>query len=186
MTAAPHHSDPVFPRARLARPGWRLVVPLAIVVAGLLAATVATGVLLRVSFQIPARQHQAIVSGHLLRALGQVETMAAFRQSNAAMTGAEFDRFAARLFDEKSGLVALSWAQRVADRDRAAFEQEAGGDGLPGYQITDMAADGLVRAESRPEYFPVRFGVTLAVASIRFEYAPIILPIKSRLPLTAP
>ena len=186
MTAAPHHSDPVFPRARLARPGWRLVVPLAIVVAGLLATTVATGVLLRVSFQIPARQHQAIVSGHLLRALGQVETMAAFRQSNAAMTGAEFDRFAARLFDEKSGLVALSWAQRVADRDRAAFEQEAGGDGLPGYQITDMAADGLVRAESRPEYFPVRFGAPLAVASIRFEYAPIILPIKSRLPLTAP
>ncbi|MDA0654711.1 MAG: CHASE domain-containing protein, partial [Proteobacteria bacterium] len=170
MSTAPLHSEPDRPPPRRARAGRRYAAPLAVVVAGALAATIVAAVLLRVAFYIPFQQHQAIVSGHLLRALGQVEVMAAFRQSNAGMTGAEFDRFAAKLLSEESGLVALSWAPRVADGDRAVFEQQAAGDGLPGYQITDMTAEGRIRAESRPEYFPVRFGVPLQTAQPALGY----------------
>src|SRR5579862_9427820 len=66
----------------------------------------------------------------------------------------------------RSGLQALSWAPRVVDADRAAFEAAGRAEGFDDYRIKEPGATGMLKpAESRPVYFPLRYSAPANSAS---------------------
>ncbi len=80
----------------------------------------------------------------------------------AELDHTRFEVFARNIFLAshllRSGLQALSWAQRVSDAERAAFEADAGAEGLSNYCIKEPGETGaLTCAKSRPVYFPLRY-----------------------------
>ena len=67
---------------------------------------------------------------------------------------AEFRAVAAPLLHRSPWQATFAWLPRVADADRAAFENAA--DGLDGISIRELRADGsMVRAARHDEYFPI-------------------------------
>jgi diguanylate cyclase (GGDEF)-like protein/PAS domain S-box-containing protein len=81
---------------------------------------------------------------------------AAFQASEHGISRREFQSFSDHLFHDKNAILATSWIPRVTQSERAAHELEAARDGLPGYEIKSIAADGsLSPAKEASEYFPV-------------------------------
>ena len=96
----------------------------------------------------------------------------------AGLDQARFEAYANNVFLAshilRSGLQALSWAPRVTDADRAAFEAAAQAEGLADYHINEPSAAGALQpAAARPVYFPLRY------AAPRNSGAPIGLDILS-------
>jgi signal transduction histidine kinase len=88
----------------------------------------------------------------------------------AALDQARFDAYARNIFLAshfiRSGLQALTWAPRVTDSDRAAFEAAARAEGLTEYGIRDSVTNaGLEPAEHRPIYFPLRYAAPAGKAA---------------------
>jgi len=70
----------------------------------------------------------------------------------------EFNGFANTML---SWTEAYSWSPRVLDADRPAFEAQARRDGLKGYSIKSIAADGALEPSPRRDlYYPVRYSQT--------------------------
>jgi diguanylate cyclase (GGDEF)-like protein/PAS domain S-box-containing protein len=81
---------------------------------------------------------------------------AAFQASEHGISRREFQSFSDDLFHDKTAIFGTSWIPRVARSERSAHEREAARDGLPGYEIRSIAADGnLYPAKDADEYFPI-------------------------------
>ncbi|MBI4626673.1 MAG: CHASE domain-containing protein [Verrucomicrobia bacterium] len=82
---------------------------------------------------------------------------------NEALGRAGFARAAQVLLQRHPGILALEWAPRVTAAQRADWERAGAADFGSGFQIVQRRREGGdMRAESRPEYFPVWFAEPLA------------------------
>ena len=81
-----------------------------------------------------------------------------FESANEDVTRSEFEVFGGRLFENHPGILRVGWVPKVNRKERADYEAAAITDGVPGYRIKALAADGsLSPAPERNSYFPVFF-----------------------------
>jgi CHASE1-domain containing sensor protein len=74
------------------------------------------------------------------------------------VTRAEFRAFVRHPLARYPWIYALEWIPRVPGMERAKFEAAAVADGLPGFHFKqDAPAGSPVRADERPEYFPLYY-----------------------------
>ena len=79
-----------------------------------------------------------------------------FESTNEEITRSEFETFSGRLFERHPGIVRVAWVPRINRKERAEYEAAAIGDGISGYQIRSLGADGsITTSPQRDEYFPV-------------------------------
>lgn len=90
--------------------------------------------------------------------INEIEALGALFDSSEVVERKEFALFAGKQLPKSPYIQALEWIPRVADRERAEYEERARRDGLAGFQITERKTQGvMVRADRREEYFPVYF-----------------------------
>jgi diguanylate cyclase (GGDEF)-like protein len=81
-----------------------------------------------------------------------------FESANEEVTRSEFEVFSGRLFENHPGILRVGWAPRIKRKERANYEAAAVNDGVVGYQIKSLSADGsLSPAPQSNEYFPIFF-----------------------------
>jgi diguanylate cyclase (GGDEF)-like protein len=81
-----------------------------------------------------------------------------FESANEEITRSEFETFSGRLFEGHLGVLRIAWIPRVNRKERAEYEAGAIADGVSGYRIKSLAADGsITTSPERDEYFPVLF-----------------------------
>jgi diguanylate cyclase (GGDEF)-like protein len=81
-----------------------------------------------------------------------------FESANEDVTRSEFEVFGGRLFENHPGILRAGWLPKVNRKERADYEAAAVNDGVAGYQIKSLAADGgLSPAPQSNSYFPVFF-----------------------------
>jgi diguanylate cyclase (GGDEF)-like protein len=81
-----------------------------------------------------------------------------FESANEETTRSEFEVFSGRLFENHPGILRVGWVPRINRKERADYEAAAANDGVAGYQIKALAADGgLSPAPQSNEYFPIFF-----------------------------
>jgi CHASE1-domain containing sensor protein len=90
--------------------------------------------------------------------LNKVVALRALYDANDFVSRDEFEKFSQGILRGQTAILAVSWTPRVTQAERHAHELAAVRDGLPGYQIKSIAADGrLVAAADRSEYFPILY-----------------------------
>jgi hypothetical protein len=81
-----------------------------------------------------------------------------FESANEEVTRSEFEAFAGRLFERHPGILRVAWLPRVNRKERAEYEAAAITDGISGYRIKSLNADGsITTAPQNDEYYPVSF-----------------------------
>ncbi len=96
------------------------------------------------------------ISRRIGAALNTLNALALHLESKRNIERQGFERFAGGLFESSPGIQALEWIPRVTARQRGGLEASAQRDGLTGFEFKERGADGsMVRAETRPEYYPV-------------------------------
>jgi len=81
-----------------------------------------------------------------------------FESANEEITRSEFETFSGRLFEQHPGILRISWIPRINRKERAEYEAAAVGDGISGYRIKSLLADGdVATAPQGDEYFPIFF-----------------------------
>jgi diguanylate cyclase (GGDEF)-like protein len=81
-----------------------------------------------------------------------------FESASEEITRSEFETFSGRLFEQHPGILRISWIPRINRKERAEYEAAAVGDGISGYRIKSLLADGgVATAPQGDEYFPVFF-----------------------------
>jgi diguanylate cyclase (GGDEF)-like protein len=81
-----------------------------------------------------------------------------FESASEEVTRSEFEVFSRRLFENHPGLIRVGWLPKIYQKERADWEAAAVVDGVVGYRIRALTADGIVSpAPPRPQYFPVYF-----------------------------
>jgi diguanylate cyclase (GGDEF)-like protein len=81
-----------------------------------------------------------------------------FESANEEITRSEFETFSGRLFEGHPGVLRVAWLPRVNRKERAEYEAGAIADGVSGYRIKSLGADGsIAMAPELDEYFPVLF-----------------------------
>jgi diguanylate cyclase (GGDEF)-like protein len=81
-----------------------------------------------------------------------------FESANEEITRSEFETFSGRLFEHHPGILRVAWVPRINRKERAEYEAAAIGDGISGYRIKSLVADGrTATAPESDEYFPVFF-----------------------------
>src|ERR1700675_3235123 len=81
-----------------------------------------------------------------------------FESANEEITRSEFEVFSGRLFENHLGILRVSWIPRINRKERAEYEAAAVGDGISGYRIKSLLADGgTATAPQGDEYLPIFF-----------------------------
>jgi diguanylate cyclase (GGDEF)-like protein len=81
-----------------------------------------------------------------------------FESANEEITRSEFETFSGRLFEGHPGVLRIAWIPRVNRKERAEYEAAAIADGVSGYRIKSLGADGsIAMSPELDEYFPVLF-----------------------------
>jgi diguanylate cyclase (GGDEF)-like protein len=81
-----------------------------------------------------------------------------FFGASPKVTHKTFRSFVSLILERNSFIQALEWAPYVPLEKRSEFENRAKSEGFSNYQFTELLKKGtLVKAGSRPEYFPVYF-----------------------------
>jgi diguanylate cyclase (GGDEF)-like protein len=81
-----------------------------------------------------------------------------FESANEEITRSEFETFSGRLFEGHPGVLRVAWMPRVNRKERAEYEAAAIADGVSGYRIKSLGADGSIATSPElDEYFPVLF-----------------------------
>ncbi|MBE3071044.1 MAG: diguanylate cyclase [Planctomycetes bacterium] len=113
---------------------------------------------LRADFARDAEDRVSVLGDVISDDLLAVRTMAAYFAGSEKVERAEFHEFVKVLLAELPGIQGLAWVARVPAAERDAFEAAALADGCPGFQITELERQGLMRrAAPRDEYFAVHF-----------------------------
>jgi diguanylate cyclase (GGDEF)-like protein len=90
-----------------------------------------------------------------------------FESANEEITRSEFEVFSGRLFEYHPGLLRVGWLPRINRKERADYEAAAVADGIVGYQIKSINADGAgPPAPPSNEYFPVYFSTEPKTSAI--------------------
>ena len=90
-----------------------------------------------------------------------------FESANEDVTRSEFEVFGGRLFENHSGILRVSWVPKVYRKERADFEAAAASDGVAGYRIKSLGADGaLAPAPDSNFYFPIFFSTEAKTSMI--------------------
>ena len=90
--------------------------------------------------------------------LQNIESIVSFYNASETVSRQEFQKFTKNYLATNPEIQALEWIPRVADREREAYERAARLDGLTQFEISEQNdRQQLIRAKSRPEYFPVYF-----------------------------
>ena len=92
---------------------------------------------------------------------------ALFDSSVEPVTRNEFEAFTRPLLNENAAIATLSWVPRVANAERAEHERRGVLEGLPGYHIKDMGADGkMTVSPERSEYYPIFYATVPKTSSL--------------------
>ena len=98
--------------------------------------------------------------------LRRVAGLRALFDSSDHVSRGQFDKFTKQPLSGQSAILGMSWIPRVSAEQRAALERDAALDGVPGYRIKSVAADGtLGPAPEKSEYYPILFTATEDVSS---------------------
>ena len=90
--------------------------------------------------------------------MDELDALQALFQSDSEVNRGEFSAFSDVVLRDKPAILAVSWIPRVTHEQRVAHERAAARQGLAGYRIKSVAADGsLVPAPDKSEYFPVLY-----------------------------
>jgi diguanylate cyclase (GGDEF)-like protein len=99
-----------------------------------------------------------------------------FESANEEITRSEFEAFSGRLFERHPGILRVAWIPRVNRKERAEYEAAAVADGVSGYYIKSLHADGrIAMAPQGDEYFPVFYSTepkTSMVYGLDYASAP--------------
>jgi CHASE1-domain containing sensor protein len=90
---------------------------------------------------------------------------ALFLASDRTIGRREFETFSESLLRNQLAIQNLTWIPRVDGAERGTFELAAARDGIPGYHIKSVMANGLVRSEERDEYFPILYSSSASTES---------------------
>ena len=102
------------------------------------------------------RERIELLRSQLLRSTEILNSITAYFSASTDITRREFTRFVTPALQRQPELQALEWIPRVPTAARHHYEQIAASDGLEGFRITELDADGrIVPAGPRAEYFPV-------------------------------
>ena len=99
-----------------------------------------------------------------------------FKSANEEITRSEFETFAGRLFERHPGILRVAWVPEINRKERAEYEAAAIADGVSGYRIKSLHADGsIATAPQSNEYYPVFFSTepkTSMVYGLDYATAP--------------
>jgi diguanylate cyclase (GGDEF)-like protein len=109
-------------------------------------------------FKVMAENNFMVVQNGVNEYVSKLRAVRAlFDSSETTVSRTAFDAFTRPLLLENAAISTLSWVPRVLDSERAAFEREAGREGLPDFHIKTMDADGVTMSPSpeRSEYYAI-------------------------------
>ncbi|MBF0331556.1 MAG: CHASE domain-containing protein, partial [Candidatus Omnitrophica bacterium] len=115
---------------------------------------------------------QAVAQALLLQK-ERLEGLSHFFENAGQVQYREFNHYVKPIV-EGDPLQALEWVPRVSRQERADYEARARRDGLEGFEVRELNADGkLMPATERDEYFPVYFVAPLKgnAAALGFDVA---------------
>ncbi len=108
-------------------------------------------------FEVVAENHYMVLQSGINEYVSKLRTVRALFDSTATpVTRNTFELFARPLLQANSAIATLSWLPRVKNSERTEHERLGIVQGLPGYHIKDMGADGnMTVAAERSEYYPI-------------------------------
>jgi diguanylate cyclase (GGDEF)-like protein len=81
---------------------------------------------------------------------------ALFQSADSVVSRREFKTFSEFLLRDQTAILAVSWIPRITRANRVAHELAAAREGVPGYQINSITADGnLAPSAAADEYLPI-------------------------------
>ena len=166
-------------RRRDSLPGWwrnrYSWLSLSVAVVGLIASTAAWFAVSLREDRLAALEMASLANGQALTLqvgigayLRKVAALRAlFESADDKVSRAQFEQFTKQLMSDQTAMLGMSWHPRVARDQRVAQERAAVLEGIPGYQIKDVAPDGtMVPAPEKNEYFPVFYTATKALSAV--------------------
>jgi CHASE domain len=105
-----------------------------------------------------ASSHALPLQNGINEYMDELDALQALFQSQGEVNRGEFSAFSEIVLRDKPAILAVSWIPRVTREQRVAHERAAAREGLAGYRIKSVAADGgFVPAPNKSEYFPVLY-----------------------------
>lgn len=112
----------------------------------------------QVTFEREAGLALSVVKQEIENSFDVLRALRAFYQSSEEITRDEFRSFIGDYLKHEGGIQAIEWVPLVRESQRDAVEKAAETEGFPNFQIVEGDDHrALVRASTRPEYFPVYF-----------------------------
>lgn len=109
-------------------------------------------------FEHYAKHLSALIEKNLEHNLQNLEPIVSLYNASENVTRQEFHEFTNNFLVTNPEIQALKWIPLVTDEERTAYEQAAREDGLSQFEIREQNdRQQLIRAKSRPEYFPAYF-----------------------------
>jgi diguanylate cyclase (GGDEF)-like protein len=110
-------------------------------------------------FRVLAENHFMVLQNGLDEYVNRLHVVRAlFDSSTEPVTRNEFDAFTRPILADNSAIATLSWVPRVLNSERAEHERSAVVQGLAGYRIKAMNADGnIALSPEHSEYYPVYY-----------------------------
>ena len=103
-----------------------------------------------------ASSHALILQNGINEYMDELAALQALFQSDSGVDRREFGAFSEIVLSDKPAILSVSWIPRVTREHRAAHERAAAREGLAGYHIKSVAADGSsMPAPDKSEYFPI-------------------------------
>lgn len=109
------------------------------------------------AFELEAKTHIFSLEEKLLASIEVLTAMKAFVENQDQMDFAKFQKFSASLMARHAELQAIAWIPRVANNERAQYEQAMSRYGYTDFSFTRRTENGLVSADEKGEYFPVYY-----------------------------
>jgi diguanylate cyclase (GGDEF)-like protein len=112
----------------------------------------------KLQFDVIAENHFMVLQTGLNEYVSKLRTVRALFDSVGSITRDEFETFTRPLLLENSAIATLSWVPLVLNSERTEHERAAALQGLSGYRIKAMGADGkMVPSPERSEYYPISY-----------------------------
>jgi len=110
-------------------------------------------------FHVLAENHFMVLQNGLNEYLNRLRAVRAlFDSSDDPVTRSEFDAFTRPILADNSAIATLSWVPRLFNSERAEHERSAVLQGLAGYRINAMHADGKIAlSPEHSEYYPIYY-----------------------------
>jgi diguanylate cyclase (GGDEF)-like protein len=104
-----------------------------------------------------ANSNSLILQNGIDQYLAKVAALRALYESaDSTVSRREFKTFSEFLLRDQTAILAVSWIPRITRANRVAHELAAAREGVPGYQINSITADGsLAPSAAADEYFPI-------------------------------